>query len=34
MLKRLSAFPRSNGLTVVLRKVGRPQRSIFMLGFE
>ena len=31
MLKRLSAFPRANGLAVALREIGRLERSIFML---
>ena len=29
MLKRLSAFPRANGLAVALREIGRLERSIF-----
>ena len=33
MLKRLSAFPRANGLAVALREVGRLERSIFMLNW-
>ena len=31
MLRRLSAYPRQNGLALALREVGRIERSIFML---
>jgi TnpA family transposase len=33
MLKRLSAYPRQNGLAVALREVGRLERSVFMLNW-
>ena len=33
MLKKLSAYPRQNGLAVALREVGRLERSIFMLNW-
>lgn len=33
MLRRLSAYPRQNGLAVALREVGRLERSIFMLNW-
>ena len=33
MLKRLSGFPRANGLAVALREMGRLERSIFMLNW-
>jgi len=31
MLRKLSAYPRQNGLALALREVGRLERSIFML---
>ncbi len=31
MLKRLSAYPRQNGLAVALRDIGRIERSLFMM---
>jgi TnpA family transposase len=33
MLKKLSAYPRQNGLAVALRETGRLERSLFMLGW-
>ena len=33
MLRRLSAYPRQNGLALALRDVGRIERSIFMLDW-
>lgn len=33
MLRRLSAYPRQNGLALALREVGRIERSIFMLDW-
>ncbi len=33
MLKRLSAYPRQNGLAIALREVGRLERSVFMLNW-
>lgn len=33
MLKKLSAYPRQNGLAVALREAGRLERSIFMLNW-
>ncbi len=33
MLKRLSAYPRQNGLAIALRGVGRLERSVFMLNW-
>ncbi|MBP6797727.1 MAG: Tn3 family transposase [Luteimonas sp.] len=33
MLRKLSAYPRQNGLAVALREVGRLERSIFMLNW-
>ena len=33
MLKRLSAYPRQNGLAVALRESGRLERSVFMLNW-
>ncbi|NEU14985.1 Tn3 family transposase [Methylobacterium sp. BTF04] len=33
MLKRLSAYPRQNGLAVALREVGRLERAVFMLNW-
>jgi TnpA family transposase len=33
MLKKLSAYPRQNGLAVALREVGRLERSIFILNW-
>ena len=32
MLKKLSGYPRQNGLAVALRNIGRIERSLFMLG--
>jgi TnpA family transposase len=33
MLRRLSAYPRQNGLALALRELGRLERSIFMLDW-
>jgi TnpA family transposase len=33
MLRKLSAYPRQNGLAIALREVGRLERSIFMLNW-
>ena len=33
MLRKLSAYPRQNGLALALREVGRLERSIFMLDW-
>jgi hypothetical protein len=33
MLKKLSGFPRQNGLAVALRDIGRIERSLFMLDW-
>ncbi|MBX9930672.1 MAG: Tn3 family transposase [Methylobacterium sp.] len=33
MLKRLSAYPRQNGLAIALREVGRLERAVFMLNW-
>jgi TnpA family transposase len=33
MLKRLSAYPRQNGLAVALREIGRIERSLFTLDW-
>jgi TnpA family transposase len=33
MLKKLSAYPRQNGLAVALREIGRLERSAFMLNW-
>src|SRR5271166_5687488 len=33
MLKKLSGYPRQNGLAVALRDIGRIERSLFMLGW-
>ena len=33
MLKRLSAYPRQNGLTVALRDIGRIERSLFTMDW-
>ena len=33
MLRKLSSYPRQNGLAVALREVGRLERSIFMLNW-
>ena len=33
MLRRLSAYPRQNGLALALREVGRIERSTFMLDW-
>lgn len=33
MLRRLSAYPRQNGLAVALRELGRLERSVFMLNW-
>jgi TnpA family transposase len=33
MLKKLSGYPRQNGLAVALREIGRIERSLFMLGW-
>ena len=33
MLKKLSAYPRQNGLAVALREIGRLERSLFMLNW-
>jgi len=33
MLRKLSAYPRQNGLAVALREVGRLERSIFILNW-
>src|SRR3546814_2083280 len=34
MLRRLSAYPRQNGLALALRELGRLERSIFMLDWH
>ena len=33
MLKKLSAYPRQNGLAVALRELGRIERSLFTLDW-
>jgi TnpA family transposase len=33
MLRKLSAYPRQNGLALALREIGRLERSIFMLDW-
>ena len=33
MLKKLSGYPRQNGLAIALRDIGRVERSLFMLGW-
>src|SRR3546814_9488535 len=33
MLRRLSAYPRQNGLALAMRELGRLERSIFMLDW-
>src|SRR5271157_2009579 len=33
LLKKLSGYPRQNGLAVALRDIGRIERSLFMLGW-
>src|SRR3546814_1032845 len=34
MLRRLSAYPRQNGLALAMRELGRLERSIFMLDWS
>jgi TnpA family transposase len=33
MLRKLSAYPRQNGLAIALREAGRLERSVFMLNW-
>src|SRR3546814_20607708 len=33
MLRRLSAYPRQNGLALAMRELGRLERSLFMLDW-